>query len=179
MVSPAPAVTAFVALGSNLGDARENILRAFARLQSLSDAPIRRSSLWESAPVDCPPGSPMFLNAVAGFEARADETAHTLLAKLQSMEKEIGRQPKKILNEPRVIDLDLIAFGQQIVKTKDLILPHPRAQVRDFVLWPLSEIAPGFIFPRQLKTVAELLSELHLNENVCRIPKVGRDSVEP
>jgi 2-amino-4-hydroxy-6-hydroxymethyldihydropteridine diphosphokinase len=177
--NPPPSVTAFVALGSNLGDPRQNILRAFARLQSLSDAPLRRSSLWESAPVDCPPGSPMFVNAVAGFEVRVGETAHSLLSKLQSLEKEIGRQPKKIQNEPRVIDLDLIAFGQQILNTADLILPHPRAQIRRFVLQPLSEIAPDFIFPGQSKTVAKLLSDQHPHEKLRRIAKVGRDSVEP
>jgi 2-amino-4-hydroxy-6-hydroxymethyldihydropteridine diphosphokinase len=121
----------------------------------------------------------MFLNAVAGFEVRAGETPSSLLTKLQSMEKEIGRQPKKILNEPRVIDLDLIAFGHEIVNTRDLVLPHPRAQVRRFVLEPLAEIAPDFIFPGQTKTVADLLSGLRASEKIGRVPEGGRESVEP
>jgi 2-amino-4-hydroxy-6-hydroxymethyldihydropteridine diphosphokinase len=159
MPDPLPSI-ALVALGSNLGDARRNVLRALDRLQSLSDSPPRRSSLWESAPVDCPPGSPMFINAAAALEPRPGETPRSLLAKLQSLEKEIGRQPKKTLNEPRIIDLDLIAFGGRTVQTSDLVLPHPRAHLRRFVLQPLAEIAPGFILPGQRKTVADLLSGL-------------------
>jgi len=151
---------AFVALGSNLGDSRQNILRAFALLQSLSDLPLLRSSLWETTPVGCPPGSPRFINAVVGLVPRAAETPRSLLAKLQSLEKEFGRPPKKILNEPRVIDLDLIAFGGQIMAAPDLVLPHPRAHLRRFVLQPLGEIAPDCILPGQDKTVAELLKEL-------------------
>ena len=151
---------AFVALGSNLGDSRQNVLRAFALLQSLSDLPLLRSSLWKTTPVDCPPGSPRFINAVAGLVPRPAETPRSLLARLQSLEKECGRPPRKIRNEPRVIDLDLIAFGRQIMAAPDLVLPHPRAPLRRFVLQPLHEIAPGYILPGQDKTVAELLREL-------------------
>jgi 2-amino-4-hydroxy-6-hydroxymethyldihydropteridine diphosphokinase len=143
-----------------LGGARENVLRAFDHLQDLSDAPLRRSSLWETAPVDCPPGSPRFINAVAGLVPRAAETPRSLLACLQSIEKEFGRGPKKILNEPRVMDLDLLAFGPETTVSPDLVLPHPRALARRFVLQPWSEIAPDFIFPVRNKTVAELLREL-------------------
>ncbi len=160
----------FVALGSNLGDSRENLLRALSLLQSLSGRPLRRSSLWETTPVDCPPGSPPFLNAVAGLVPRAGETPRSLLARLQSFEKRIGRPPKKILNEPRVIDLDLIAFGPQIMAGPDLVLPHPRAHLRRFVLQPLSEIAPDYIFPGQAKTVAELLQSLDSSETLRRLP---------
>ena len=152
---------AFVALGSNLGDARQNVLRALDLLQSLSDLPLRRSSLWETAPVDCPPGSALFINAVAGLVPRPAETPLSLLAHLQSLEKEIGRLPKKILNEPRVIDLDLIAFGPQITTAPELVLPHPRAHLRRFVLQPLSEIAPDCILPGQNQTVAKLLQALN------------------
>jgi 2-amino-4-hydroxy-6-hydroxymethyldihydropteridine diphosphokinase len=83
-----------------------------------------------------------------------------LLAKLQSLEKEFGRQPKKVLNEPRPLDLDLIAFGAEVRTTPMLTLPHPRAQLRRFVLQPLVEIAPGLILPGQTRTVAELLRTL-------------------
>jgi len=149
-----------IALGSNQGDAAQNIRTAFARLQSLSDRPLLPSSLWETAPVDCPPGSPMFINAIAAFEPRAAETPQTLLARLQALEKELGRPPKKIHNEPRPIDLDLIAFGQHIINTPELKLPHPRAHQRRFVLQPLSEIAPAYILPNQSKSVSELLRNM-------------------
>ena len=182
------ATKAIIALGSNLGNSREAILEAMVRLQAFSDKPVLKSSLWQTSPVDCPPDSPKFVNAVAAVEPRADETPESLLVKLQSLEKEFGRQAKKILNEPRPLDLDLIAFGTEtragvvaaLVKARDrrfhkrrheseLILPHPRAHLRRFVLQPLSEIAPELILPGQGKTIAELLAELPADETVTRI----------
>ncbi|HWD20151.1 MAG TPA: 2-amino-4-hydroxy-6-hydroxymethyldihydropteridine diphosphokinase [Verrucomicrobiae bacterium] len=150
----------FVALGSNLGDSAEIVRRALARLQEYSDAPLRPSSLWRMPPVDCPPGSPDFVNAVVGLRARRDETPQTLLAKLQALEKEFGRQPKIILNEPRPLDLDLIAFGARTVSTPELTVPHPRAAQRKFVLQPLREVAPDLILPGETATVAQLLERL-------------------
>ncbi|MGD0410277.1 MAG: 2-amino-4-hydroxy-6-hydroxymethyldihydropteridine diphosphokinase [Verrucomicrobiota bacterium] len=160
---------AFVALGSNLGDSRENVLRALGLLQSLSGLPLRRSSLWETTPVDCPPGSARFINAVAGLAPCAAETPQSLLARLHALEKQLGRTPKEILNEPRVIDLDLIAFGAQTMEGPDLVLPHPRAHLRRFVLQPLSEIAPDYILPGQRNTVAQLLQELVSPETLRRV----------
>jgi 2-amino-4-hydroxy-6-hydroxymethyldihydropteridine diphosphokinase len=149
-----------VALGSNLGDSPAIIARALDRLQELSEQPIARSSLWRSAPIDCPPGSPPFTNAVAEIVPRPDETAETLLSKLQALEKEFGRLPKTVMNEPRPLDLDLIAFGQRTCATALLTLPHPRAHCRRFVLQPLAELAPDLILPGQTKTVLELLASL-------------------
>jgi len=140
-----------------------------AQLQKNSDQPVLRSSLWLTTPVDCPPDSPEFVNTVVGLEPRADETAESLLKKLQAMEQEFGRQPKKILNEPRPLDLDLIAFADEIKHSPQLTLPHPRAVQRRFVLQPLSEIAPTFILPGQIKTVSELLAQLPSDESVRRI----------
>jgi 2-amino-4-hydroxy-6-hydroxymethyldihydropteridine diphosphokinase len=151
---------AFIALGSNLGDSREVLRRAMERLQGLSDEPLLKSSLWETTPVDCPAGSPMFVNAVAGLKPRSDETPESLIGKLQSLEREFGRQPKKVLNEARALDLDLIAFGKETRGRERLVLPHPRAQERRFVLQPLSEIAADLILPGQTRTVEQLLAEL-------------------
>ena len=150
----------FVALGSNLGSSREILLNAMARLQELSAAPLLKSSLIETAPVDCPPGSPMFLNAVVGLIPRAGETPESLLTKLRALEKEFGRQPKKVLNEARPLDLDLIAFGNETRTTPAFTLPHPRAPLRQFVLQPLAEIAPDLILPGQTRSVAQLLAAL-------------------
>lgn len=152
--------TVFIALGSNLGNARANILRAIKPLQQFSATPLVSSSLYQTKPVDCPPGSPMFINAVVGLVPKPGLTPESLLANLQSLEKEFGRQPKKVTNEPRPLDLDLIAFGNERRSTKVLTLPHPRAHERRFVLQPLSEIAPDFILPGQSKTVTELLSPI-------------------
>jgi len=130
------------------------------RLQEFSAQPWLKSSLWQTTPVDCPPGSPMFVNAVVGLQPLADETPESLLKKLQALEKEFGREPKKVLNEARPLDLDIIAFGHARRNTQQLMLPHPRAHQRRFVLQPLSEIAPRFILPGQTRTVAQLLEAL-------------------
>jgi len=162
-------VFAFVALGSNLGNSREIISQAMERLQKLSSQPLLKSSLWETTPVDCPPDSPPFLNAIVGLVPFPNETPESLLKKLQQLEKEFGRQPKKILNEPRPLDLDLIAFGNEICASENLTLPHPRAHQRRFVLQPLSEIAPEFILPGQAKTVSQLLDLLQSDEILIRL----------
>jgi len=89
--------------------------------------------------------------------------------KLQAMEKEFGRQPKVVLNEPRPLDLDLIAFGREVRHTPELTLPHPWAHLRRFVLQPLSEIAPDFILPGQTKAVSGLLGTLASTDRVMRL----------
>jgi 2-amino-4-hydroxy-6-hydroxymethyldihydropteridine diphosphokinase len=160
---------ALVALGSNLGDSRQIILDAVGRLQNFSDRPILKSSLWQTSPVDCPPGSSKFVNAVVGFIPKKDETPESLLRKLRTLEKKFGRTPKKILNEPRPLDLDLIAFGTETRNSPDLILPHPRAHLRRFVLQPLGEIAPDLILPGQSKTISQLLRKLPAGEMVSRL----------
>ena len=159
---------AFIALGSNLGDSRQIILAAMARMQSLSDSPNLKSSLWRTTPVDCPPNSPKFVNAVVGLVPPEKETPESLLKQLRGLEMEFGRAPKSVLNEPRPLDLDLIAFGNETRNSPELTLPHPRAQGRRFVLQPLSEIAPELILPGQLKTVSQLLAELPPDETVRR-----------
>lgn len=160
---------AFVALGSNLGDSVQVMREAQARLRELSEYPLLVSSLWQTTPVDCPPGSPPFVNAVIGLRPREAETPESLLAQLQTLEKMFGRQPKRILNESRPLDLDLITFGTATRNTPALILPHPRAHRRRFVLQPLAEIAPDLILTGQIKTVATLLAALGTNETVTRL----------
>jgi len=157
-----------VALGSNLGDSACVIRAAMDELDRFTAMPCRRSSLWKSSPVDCPPGSPPFVNAAVAFEPAADETPESLLAKLQALEKKFGRRKKKMLNEPRPLDIDLIAFGSEVRASRRLILPHPRAHLRRFVLAPLKEIAPEFVLSGQSKTIRRLLSELKKDEVITR-----------
>jgi 2-amino-4-hydroxy-6-hydroxymethyldihydropteridine diphosphokinase len=159
----------FIALGSNLGDSSATIRAAMERLDCLAALPVRRSSLWQSTPVDCPPGSPPFINAAVAFEPVTGETPESLLARLQILENEFGRHPRKILNEPRALDLDLIAFGAEVRSTPQLILPHPRAHLRRFVLEPLNEIAPDLVLPGQTKPVRQLLAALQTDEVVQRV----------
>ena len=169
-----PSSLAIIALGSNVGDPRRNVLRAMGRLQEFSDAPLLKSSLWQTSPVDCPPGSPPFINAVVGLAPRPGETPESLLGKLRALEIEFGRRPKQVLNEPRPLDLDLIAFGDRVRATSTLALPHPRAHQRRFVLEPLSEIAPDLVLPGQSRVVTSLLGELPPDSSMSRV-KQGRD----
>ena len=155
-----PNPIAYISLGSNWGDSRRILREAVTRLESLSDEPLQRSSLWQTTPVDCPPGSPLFLNAVVGLRTRAGETPETLVEKLQALEREFGRRPKKILNEPRPLDLDLICHGDEVRSDAGLVLPHPRAHLRRFVLQPLAEIAPDLKLIGRPETVRELLAGL-------------------
>lgn len=164
------ATTALIALGSNLGDSVAVIHEAFERLQELSSAPVCKSSLWQTAPVDCPPGSPPFVNAAVALTPLPGETPESLLAKLQALEKEFGRRPKVVLNEPRPLDLDLIAFGAETRNTPGLILPHPRAHLRRFVLQPLSEVAPDHVLPGQSLGIQALLATLPPDEFMRRLP---------
>ena len=160
---------AYIALGSNLGDSIGILQQAFRRLYAFSPEPPIRSSLWKSSPVDCPPASPTFINAAVALAPFPDATPESLLLQLQTLETDFGRTAKKVLNEARPLDLDLIAFGDQVRQSPHLILPHPRAHVRRFVLAPLAEIAPDLILPGQKKTVRELLGNLRTDEVVEKI----------
>jgi 2-amino-4-hydroxy-6-hydroxymethyldihydropteridine diphosphokinase len=160
----------FIALGSNLGNSREILNQAFSSLQEFSDSSLLKSSFFETEPVDCPPGSPNFINAVAAITPRPVETPESLLKKLQKIEKEFGRTPKKVLNEARPLDLDLVAFGNEIRNTPELTLPHPRAHLRQFVLQPLAEIAPDLVLPGQGETAAKLFRQLTSAEVVRKLP---------
>ena len=159
----------YIALGSNLGDSMVNIKRAFAKLQELSDITIQKSSFWRSTPVDCPAGSPEFINAAVIIEPLPEETPESLLVKLQDLEDQFGRQIKVRINEPRPLDLDIIAYEEKTRKTPQLTLPHPRWHQRRFVLEPLNEIAPDAILPGQTKTVFQLLLELNTTEILIRL----------
>ena len=159
----------YLALGSNLGDSHQIIRTALGKLQAFSDEPLLQSSLWETEPVDCPPNSPPFVNAVVALKPRADETPESLLAKLQALEKEFGRRPKQVLNEPRPLDLDLVAFGREMRTSAGLVLPHPRGHLRRFVLEPLSEICAEFTLPLQRESVSALLRKLPQGEHPTRI----------
>jgi 2-amino-4-hydroxy-6-hydroxymethyldihydropteridine diphosphokinase len=153
-------LAAWVALGSNQGDCIRLVSEAMDRLEDLSAEPVLRSSLWRTAPVDCPPGSPVFINAAVALQPQPGETPESLLEKLQGIERAFGRLEKKVLNETRPLDLDLLLFGMECRNSERLTLPHPRALGRRFVLAPLAEIAPGLRWPGQKATVQDLLERL-------------------
>lgn len=161
-----------VALGSNLGDPAANLQAACDELATLSTGPLLRSSFWRTAPVDCPPGSPDFVNAVVAWEAAPDQTPESLLVTLQAIERKLGRQRKGTVNEARTLDLDLIMFGREQRSTPELILPHPRAHLRRFVLEPLVEILPDCRAPGWAASARELLSRLPDLEPARRATKL-------
>jgi len=159
-----------VALGSNLGDRLANLRAAARELETLSHGPLQKSKVYETAPVDCPAGSPKFLNAVVEMMVDERLSPHDLLAKLKAIETKLGRKAKRLHNEPRSIDLDLICCGNLQMNTPDLVLPHPRAHLRRFVLQPLSDLSPDLVLPGHTRTAGQLLRELSDEDVVRRLP---------
>jgi len=145
-----------IALGSNLGDRRAHLEWAVDRLRELLTN-LRVSSFIETEPIDVPGPQPPFLNgAVVGETALASEA---LLGELLALERERGRERTGV-RAPRTLDLDLLLYGDLIVDSPALVIPHPRFAERAFVLEPLAEIAPQMRDPRTGKSVARLLGEL-------------------
>jgi 2-amino-4-hydroxy-6-hydroxymethyldihydropteridine diphosphokinase len=151
---------AYIALGANLGDPELTFACVVPRLQAFSTTPVVASPWMRSKPVNCPTGSPDFLNGAVAIRPFPGETPETLLEKLQALEVEFGRTPKKEMNQARPLDLDLISFGNERRASEKLTLPHPRAAEREFVLRPLAQIAPDLILPGQDQNVLQLLSKL-------------------
>ncbi len=148
-----------IALGSNLGDRAASMDAGFAFLRSLSqNGYLLQSSVIETDPVDCPPGSGAFFNAVAEIDYEGSPLQ--LLGQLQNFEHTMGRQPNRAINAPRPLDLDILYFGDTKLNTPDLIIPHPRIAQREFVLKPLAEIYPDLILPGQTHSVQNLLNHL-------------------
>ena len=143
-------VTAFVALGANLGDPARALREA---LQRLSEAPgvrlVRASSVYRTAPIDS--SGPDYLNAVA--EIATTLTAPDLLTALQAIEQGAGRE-RPYRNAPRTLDLDLLLYGSARIHSATLTVPHPRMGERAFVLVPLSEIAPERVTDEALAAVS-------------------------
>ena len=142
----------YLSLGSNIGDREANLRAAIEKLKELG-AVVAVSSFYETEPVDFT-DQPWFLNCAAAI--RTELTPELLLAKVRAIELEMGRrriQPKG----PRNIDIDILLFGDAVISTSELKIPHPAMQERRFVLEPLAEIAPEARHPVLKKTVRELL----------------------
>jgi 2-amino-4-hydroxy-6-hydroxymethyldihydropteridine diphosphokinase len=141
---------AFVALGSNLQDPVFQVEKALTALSSLPKTKLlKKSSLYKTAPVDCPHDAenkpvPDFINAVA--EVQTELSPQELLLALHAIENEAGRE-RPYINAPRVLDCDLLLYENMVIQSDTLILPHPRMHSRGFVLLPLYEIAPQLSMP--------------------------------
>jgi len=159
--------TSWIALGGNLGDVKKSFM---ATRQSISTHPhchLINSSKCYKTPAIGPEGQDDYLNAV--IEIRTDLEPHTLLQYLQSLEHEHGRIRAERWG-PRTLDLDIIAYADFSLTTKDLCLPHSQMHLRQFVLKPLCDIAPNWHHPAMMLTATELLNhilsqgEMPLNE---------------
>ncbi|HWK82682.1 MAG TPA: 2-amino-4-hydroxy-6-hydroxymethyldihydropteridine diphosphokinase [Caldimonas sp.] len=154
-VMPGDATDAFIGLGSNVGDRAAEIEAALREIGELAATSlVARSSLYESAPLDAEGGD--YLNAAA--RVRTSLAPLVLLRALQAIEARHGRT-RPFANAPRRLDLDLLLYGDAILATPELTLPHPRLCQRAFVLKPLAEIAPGLRIPGH-GVVVEMLSAL-------------------
>jgi 2-amino-4-hydroxy-6-hydroxymethyldihydropteridine diphosphokinase len=148
-----------IALGSNLDARLANVRAARRHLFALHEdrGPFLCSRIYETDPVDCPPGSPAFLNAA--IELACTIPPLNLLKKLQRLEQILGRPANHSRHAPRTIDLDILYYDNLAFALPELTLPHPRIAERSFVLTPLADIAPDRILPSQLKKISELLKK--------------------
>ena len=150
--------SAFVGVGSNLGRKRVNCLQGIAALASCEHSRLlNRSRLYRTEPVDYL-DQDWFVNCAVQIETRLDP--FELLAELQDIQKKAGRIQDSIRFGPRVLDMDVIFFGADVIDHPDLTLPHPRMHLRRFVLKPLCDIDPSLRHPILNQTVQHLLDNL-------------------
>ena len=145
--------TVYLGIGSNIGNREENCAEAARRLNSVGELSVEKSSsLYETKPVGGPEQRD-FINGV--LEVETDIPSGKFLDTIKAVEKTMGREPAG-KDHPRIIDIDILLYGSEVVETDELVIPHPRMHTRHFVLKGLAEIAPEVVHPVLQKTVREL-----------------------
>jgi len=149
-----------IALGSNVGDRAANLRRGVRLLTQRVPGcrVVAGGGIYETEPVDCAPVTQSFLNSVIEIEAGC--TPQELHAHLAAVEQELGRPAQREKNAPRTLDLDLLYAGDFVSDDPALIIPHPRLNLRRFVLQPLADIRPDLRLPGHTRTIAEHLAAL-------------------
>jgi len=163
------AVVVYLGLGANLGDRHGNLKRALALLSERIQVG-KVSSVYETEPVGNI-NQPRFLNMVC--QARTGLTPEVLLSLAKGIESKMGRRPARERWGPRPIDIDILFYGDRVVETPELVIPHPRLAERAFVLVPLAEITPDLVHPVIGKTIRQLLEEVGGKEGVVRLEESG------
>jgi len=163
--------TAYISLGSNVGDREQQIAAAVQGLGARGVRITKQSSIYSTEPVDVETQN-WFLNCVV--EVETELMPRQLLKALQEIENELGRR-RMVRRGPRLIDLDILLYGSSVIRTQDLEVPHPRLIRRRFMLVPLAEIAPTLRHPVENKTIEELLSDTEDRSvvNRCKAGAVG------
>lgn len=154
----------YLSLGSNVGDRETHLARARERLNSEDTRLLRASGIYETEPRDFP-GQPWFLNQVVEIETSL--FPKQLLERTQKIERALGRIPT-FPKGPRTVDIDILLYGDTIVSTPGLEIPHERLADRRFVLEPLAELAPALRHPRTGSAVTEMLAGVR-NQKVEKI----------
>jgi 2-amino-4-hydroxy-6-hydroxymethyldihydropteridine diphosphokinase len=159
--------TVYLSLGSNLGDRERNLRVAIAALDGSGLRVQRVSAFYETEPVDLRE-QPWFLNCVV--EGETDVPPFELLRELRQIEARMGSK-KEVAKGPRLLDMDILLYGQETIETPELQVPHPRMHVRRFVLVPLAEIAPQALHPGFDRRVKELLEDTPDGSTVRRLAR--------
>jgi 2-amino-4-hydroxy-6-hydroxymethyldihydropteridine diphosphokinase len=159
-----PHASAYVGIGSNLGDRAGNLVLAIRGMLDEGLEVIRLSQIYETEAVETF-AQPVFLNMVAELRGNVLPPPEELMERLLRVEHSLGRI-REVAMSPRTIDLDLLLHGNETVNTDSLTLPHPRFHRRRFVLAPLAELAPQLVHPTLGKTISELLNALDDDSHV-------------
>jgi 2-amino-4-hydroxy-6-hydroxymethyldihydropteridine diphosphokinase len=154
----------YLAFGSNLGDRLAHLRYARSEVMRLTTSgSLEAAGLYQSDPVDCPPGSAPFLNTVVGGTTTL--SAERILISTQAIEAAAGRPKTVIRNAPRCLDIDLLLLDDLMMDTNTLTIPHPRLHLRRFVLEPLAELAPDLVIPGIGISVSKLCASLDNEES--------------